>query len=115
MKNLSKLKNSQELSVLVNDEWHYITKEDLISGNSYSMDEIEKIYTASPEIAEFDLEKALYYTGEDMSAYEDWDKDVYEDLMSYPETHAFLNVIKKVLKNHKIYVPVDNVYIDIKF
>ena len=115
MKFLSKLKNYQELLVLVTGEWHYTTKEDLLSGNSYSMDEIEKIYTASPEAIEFDLEEALYYIGEDMSAYEDWNKDVYEDLMSYSETHTFLNIIKKVLNNHKVYTPHDNVYIDVSF
>lgn len=115
MKLLSKLKNSQELLVLVNTEWYYTIKEDLLSGNSYSIDEIESIYTASPEIVEFDLEKALYYTGEDMNAYEDWNKDVYEDLMSYSETHAFLTIIKKVLKNHKVYVPNEEVLIDIDF
>lgn len=113
MKFLSKLKNSQELLVLENDEYHYTTKEDLLSGNSYSMDEIEKIYTASPEVVEFDLEEALYYIGEDMDAYEDWSKDVYEDLMSYSETHAFLNIIKKVLNSHKVYIP--NELVDIDF
>lgn len=115
MKNLSKLKNYQELLVLINDEFHYITKEDLISGNSYSMDEIEKIYTCILEAAEFNLKDVLYYIGEDIGVYEGWNEDVYEDLMSYSETHAFLNVIKKVLKKHKLYVPNDNVFIDIKF
>lgn len=115
MKFLSKLKNSQELIISVNNKLHYTTKEDLLSGNSYSMDEIENIYTASPETVEFDLEEALYYTGEDMNAYEDWNKDVYNDLMNYSETHAFLTIIKKVLKNHKVYVPNEEVIIDIDF
>lgn len=79
------------------------------------MDEIENIYTGVPEVAEFDLKDVLYYIGEDIGVYEDWNEDVYEDLMSYSETRVFLNIVKQVLKKYKVYIPDDNVFIDINF
>lgn len=115
MKRLSRLNNSQQLLVFVNDEFHYIIKEDLMSGNSYSMNEIEKIYTVVPDVAEFDLELMIHIIGNDMNAYDGWTEDVYKDLMSYPETHTFLNIVNEVLKLNKIYTPEDEVIIDIEF
>ena len=114
MKRLSQLDNSQELIISVNNKLHYTTKEDLLSGNSYSMGEIENIYTGVPEIAEFDLKDVLYYIGEDIDD-EDWNENVYADLMNYPETNAFLNVVKKVLEMNKVYVADDVVTIDVNF
>ena len=77
----------------------------------YNCKEKIKIFLAIEEKMKFNLRSVIESIGED--AYEDWDNQVYDDLMSQPETEAFLNKLKQVFNAHPVYYSGHNVEIDV--
>ena len=77
----------------------------------YNCKEKIKISLAIEEKMKFNLRSVIESIGED--AYEDWDNQVYDDLMSQPETEAFLNKLKQVFNAYPVYYSGHNVEIDV--
>lgn len=104
---LSEFPNDTMLTVESNycGDLYIMPKEDFLQSAyflDYPVEPFPKVTVADKTVIKFDLWDWIEHLGWD-DAHESWCEDVYNDLIDYPETKAFLERVKKVFENNPTY------------
>ena len=115
---LSELPQDTMLTVESNHsgEIFIMTKEDFLNSSyflDYPVEPFPKVTVADKTVVKFSLWNYIKWLGED-ETHESWADDVYDDLMYYPETKAFIDTIKQVFENNPTYWEGNLVEIDME-